>query len=155
MSMLERIFPRSLDNGYHGYRAALWIFGLVIAVRALQSTFIIFNGYDTVINADGIPIDTYSADVAQTIVGLFAQNSLWRLIFCLLGLTVLVRYRNAVPLMFILLMLSFLGAQALSQFVPLVRIGSPPGPIVNIVLFALMLIGLVLSLLRPRSARLA
>src|SRR4051794_39385335 len=108
--MLDKLFPVSLDNTYRGYRAALWIFGFVIAVRALQSAVIIFNGYSTVIGADGIPIDTYPAGAAQTIVGLFGLVSVWRLIFCLLAVLVLIRYRSAVPLMFVLLISSFLGA---------------------------------------------
>lgn len=150
--MLEKLLPQPIDNTYRGYKAALWLLGLVIGVRMLQSTFIIFNGYSTVTGADGIPLDTYPAAAAQTIVGIFAQSSLWRLIFCLLGVLVLIRYRGAVPLMFVLFLLNFLGAQLLSQFVPLVRVGTPPGPIVNLVLFALMVIGLALSL-RNRSAR--
>jgi len=148
--MLDKIFPRQFDNSYRGYKTALWIFGLITAVRTLQSIFIIFNGYMTVRDADGIPIDTYPAEVAQTIVGLFGLISLWRFIFSLLSIIVLVRYRSAVPLMFALLILNFLGAQLLSQFVPLVRVGTPPGPIVNLVLVVLMLIGLVLSLMNRR-----
>jgi hypothetical protein len=148
--MLEKFFPHQFDNSYRGYKTALWIFGLITAVRTLQSVFIVFNGFMTVRDADGIPIDTYPAEVAQTIVGLFGLISLWRFIFSLLSVIVLVRYRNAVPLMFALLILNFLCAQLLSQFEPLVRVGTPPGPIVNLVLVVLMLIGLVLSLMNRR-----
>lgn len=148
--MLNKLFPRRIDNSYRGYTTALWIFGLVIAARMLQSTVIFFNGFATVRDADGIRLDKYASDVSQTIVGLFAMVSLWRFIFGLLGVLVLVRYRSAVPLMLVLLLLNFFGAQVLSQFVPLVRVGTPPGPILNLVLFALMLIGLALSLMDRR-----
>ena len=144
--MFDKLLPQTIDNTYRGYKAALWLLGLVTAMRILQSVMIIFNGYSTVKGADGIPLDTYAPEVGQTIIALFAQGSLWRLLFCLLCFIVLVRYRSAVPLMFTLLLLHYLAARLLSQFIPLVREGTPPGSIVNLVLFVLMIIGLVLSL---------
>jgi hypothetical protein len=148
--MWERIFPRSLDNEYRGYRVALWIFGLILAVRALQSVMIIFNGPATVTGADGIALDTYPAEAAQTVLGLFAQNSMWRLVFSIMGAAVLIRYRSAVPLMFLIMILTFIGAQALSIYIPLARTGAAPGLIVNRVMVGLMLLGLILSVLPRR-----
>ena len=150
--MFDKLLPQPIDNTYRGYKAALWLFGLVVAVRITQSLGIIFNGYSTARDADGIPLDTYPPAAAQTAVALFAQASLWRLIFCLLCVLVLVRYRSAIPLMFVLLMLSYLAGLVILQFVPLVRTGTPPGPIVNMIVFALMVIGLALSL-RNRGVR--
>jgi len=118
--MLEKILPRSLDNNYRGYRFALWIFGLVLAVRALQSIMIIFNGPATVTGADGIPLDAYAADAAQNVLALFAHSSLWRLFFSMMGAVVLIRYRSAVPLMFVILVLLFLAGQILTIYIPVV-----------------------------------
>ena len=152
LSVWERFLPRSLDNTFDGYRLALWLLGFITVIRALQSVMIILNGWETVTKADGVPVDTYPADAAQNILALFALASLWRLIVCLMGAVALIRYRSAVPLMFAVHMLSFLGAVLLSQFVPLVRVGSPPGPMVNLVQFGLMIVGLVLSLIPRRNA---
>jgi hypothetical protein len=149
--MLDKLLPPSLDNRYRGYKAALWMFGFVVAIRMVQSTMIIFNGYATVRDADGIPLDSYPADASQTIRALFAQSSLWRMLLCLLGILVLVRYRSAVALMFVLFIVNFLAAQLLSQFLPMVKTGTPPGPIVNLILFGIMIIGLGLSLTSPRA----
>ena len=146
--MLDLLLPRRLDNEYRGSRLALWLFGLVIAMKSTQSLAIIFNGYSTASGADGIPLDSFAPVVAQTVVALFAQGSLWRLFFCLLCGIVLVRYRSAVPLMFGLLTLNYLAAQLILAFVPLPRVGAPIGPLVNLLLFALMLVGLGLSLWR-------
>ncbi|HYJ91439.1 MAG TPA: hypothetical protein VEV84_09035 [Pyrinomonadaceae bacterium] len=150
-SVWQRLFPRSLDNTFDGYRVALWLFGFVTLIRAVQSVAIIFNGWDTIINADGIPLESYPSGAAQNIIALFAIVSVWRLIFCLAGLVVLVRYRSAVPIMFVLHMLSYLGAVLSSEFVPLMRVGSPPGPLVNLGQFVVMSVGLVLSLIPRRD----
>ena len=146
--MLDALLPRAVDNTYRGHRVALWLFGLVVAVRMLQSLVVIFNGYSTAINADGLPLDTYPPAAAQTAVALFAQASLWRLTVCAVCALVLACYRSAVPLMFVVLILNFLAAQLIFWFVPLVRTGTPPGPYVNLTLFALTVIGLALSLRR-------
>ena len=151
--MLEKLFPKQIDNTYRGYRIALVLLGLVAAVRMLQSVMIIFNGRATVMGADGIPLDSYTADAAQTVLGLFAQASLWRLLVSLLAVLILVRYRAAVPLMFVLFIASYLGAVAISQFIPLVRVGTTPGSIVNRIMFGIMLVGLILSLITPRGKK--
>jgi hypothetical protein len=50
--------------------------------------------------------------------------------------------------MFAVLVLDYLARQLILHFVPIVRTGSPPGPVVNFVLFSLMIVGLALSLWR-------
>ncbi|MBV9216148.1 MAG: hypothetical protein JO053_08230 [Acidobacteria bacterium] len=146
--MLERLFPERLDNEYRGWRTALWLFGLVTAVRLLQSMMIIFSGPDTVSRADGIALDQYAPDAAQTTLALFALNSWWRALVCFLGVAVLIRYRTALPIMFVVYLLSWAGGQVLSFWVPLARVGTPPGPWVNLTMTGIMLIGLVLSLIK-------
>jgi hypothetical protein len=86
------------------------------------------------------------------VVALFAQGALSRLLISLLCLLVLARYRSAIPFMFVLLLLNYLASQMIFQFVPLVRTGTPPALIVNLIMFALMFIGLSLSL-RSRGTR--
>ena len=144
--MFDRLLPQSLDNTYRGHKLALWLFGLVVFAKSAQSLSIMFAGNSTATGADGIPLDTYPPAIAQTVVSLFAQGSVWRLTFCLLCAVVLLRYRSAVPLMFALFVVNYLLAQVMLHFVPLVRAGTPPGPLINLVLFSLMVVGLVLSL---------
>jgi hypothetical protein len=146
--MLDDLLPRRLDNEYRGKTLALWLFGLVVAMKSAQSLAIILNGYSTATDADGIPLDSYAPEVAQAMVAVLAQGSLWRLFFCLMCVLVLLRFRSAVPLMCALLALNYLAAQLALQFVPLLRVGTPVGPLVNFVLFVIMLAGLGLSLWR-------
>lgn len=151
--MLERLLPQSLDNTFRGHRLALWLFGLVAFMKGLQSLSIMFAGYSTVSGADGIPLATYPPAVAQTVMSVFAQGSVWRLTFCLLAFVVLVRYRSAVPLMLAFFAANYLAAQAMLYTVPLVRVGNPVGPLVNLVLFSLMVVALALSLSPDRRKR--
>jgi hypothetical protein len=150
--MLPRLFPRVIDNSYQGSKVALWLLGLTIVLKATQSLAIIFDGRRTAVNADGIPIDTYPATAAQTILALFALLSLWRLLVCLAGVIVLVRYRGAAPLMLALFLLQYCANLLLLRFVPLASVGTPPGPTINMLIAALVLVGLILSLRRQAAA---
>ena len=152
-TILKRLFPKRIDNTYGGYKIALVLFGLVVAVRALQSVLIIVNGHSIAQSADGIPLETYPAAAAQTIVAIFAISSLNRLIISLICAMVLLRYRSAVPLMFVVLALIFLASQVILRFVPIITVGTPPGPIVNLAMFGLMVIGLALSLVERRPSK--
>jgi hypothetical protein len=144
--MLNKFLPKRIDNSYSGHRLALWLFALVVSVKILQTLLAIFDGHSVIVSADGIPLETYTPAIAQTVVAVCALSGLYRLITYLLCVLVLVRYRSAIPFMFALLVLEFLAAQLILHFIPLVRTGTPPATFVNRILFALMIVGLVLSL---------
>ena len=151
--MFNQHLPQRIDSTYRGHRLALWLFALVVSVRILQSLLAIFNGRSVVSSADGIPLDTYTPAGAQTVVALFALVGFSRLIVSLLCVLVLVRYRSGVPFMFALLVLDHVAKHLILQFVPIVRTGTPPGPFVNLALFALMIVGLALSLWKQGNPR--
>ena len=150
--MFGKLFPQSVDNTYAGHKAALWLFGLVVAVRIIQSVNIIFNGYSVARNADGIPLDTFPPAAAQTLVSIFALSALYRLILSLLCVLVLVRYRRAIPMMFAVLALNYLAAQLILLFLPVAGTGTTPGSVITLITLALVIVGLALSL-RNRSIR--
>ena len=143
--MLNQLLPARLDNTYRGRKLALWLFGVVVLIKSIQSVAIMVNGYSIARSADGIPLETYPPAAAQTILALFAIFSLNRLLISLICVLVLVRYRSAIPSMFVVLALGYLGGEIILRFIPIVRVGTPPGPIVNLIMFALMIVGLALS----------
>ncbi len=149
-TIVSRFFPRPIDNRYPGSKIALWLLGLIVFVHILQSVMIIVNGHSIAQSADGIPLEAYPPAAAQTILAILAVSALRRLIISLICAVVLFRYRSAVPLMFVVLGLNYLGGQLIFQFIPIGRIGTPPGVVVNLVMFGLMIVGLALSLWRRR-----
>ncbi|HEV8240294.1 MAG TPA: hypothetical protein VGS57_13070 [Thermoanaerobaculia bacterium] len=151
--MIDRLLPHRFDNTYDGRRLALWLFGLVVLMKIAMSLNSIFNSYVVVTSADGIPLDTFPAAAAQTIVSLFALLGLATFMICLLGVLALVRYRRMIPFLFVLLLLQFVGGRLILHFLPVVRTGTPPGFYVNLALLALMIAGLALSLWRRGSVQ--
>ncbi|NOH02695.1 MAG: hypothetical protein HND47_12415 [Chloroflexi bacterium] len=146
--MLNQFLPRRVENLYHGHKLALWLFALLILMKTAMSLNSIFNGYFVASSADGIPLNTFPSAASQTVVSLFAIWGLAHLVISLLCILVLVRYRSMIPFMFAMLLLEHLSRRLILYLMPIARTGSPPGISVNLVLFALMIIGLVLSLWR-------
>jgi hypothetical protein len=147
-TIVNRFFPQPIDNRYSGSKIALWLFGLIVLIHILQSVMIIVNGHSIAQSADGIPLETYAPAAAQTILAILAVSSLRRLFISLMCAVVLFRYRSAVPLMFVVLGLNYLGGQVIFQFIPIVRVGTPPGVVMNLIMFGLTIVGLALSLWR-------
>jgi hypothetical protein len=149
--MFDQLLPQRIDNTYRGPKLALWMFGLVVLMKVGMSLVSIFNGYQTASTADAVPLDTFTPAGAQAVVSLFALLGFAQLMLCFLGILALVKYRAMVPLIFLLLLLELLGRRLILLFLPVVRTGTPPGLIMNLVLLALMIAGLGLSLRRRES----
>lgn len=148
---LQSFFPRQLDNGYRGQRLALWCFAFVVFAKAGQSVVLLADPYRATAGADGVPLSDYPAAAAQAIVASYAGFALLRLVLLAVCVVALIRYRTAVPALFTLLIVQFLSAQALHAVMPTARTGTPPGSIANRVIFAVMLVGLALSLWKRRE----
>jgi hypothetical protein len=149
--MRYSIFPFQINNTYKGHKFALWLFGFVLLIKIVQSIVILISGSSVVKGADGIPLDTFSPNAAPTIVSLFALTSLYRLIICLIAGIALIRYRSIITFIFAILAIEYLARQLIFYFYPLGSIGTPPGPIVNLVLFLICVIGFTGSLWRANS----
>jgi len=148
--MLERILPQTLDNRYEGHRLALWLLGGLVVMKGGIGIATMFNGYEAATSADGIPLETFSPAGAAAFVSLFAAWGLAQVVINAVGVLVLIRYRAAVPLVYLLLLFEHLARKTVFLVVPLEREGTPSGFYINLVLVALLLLGFVLSLW-PRS----
>ena len=147
--MLNRIFPPQFDNNYRGHKLALWLFALLVLLKLGISLSAIFDGYNMARDADGIPIDTFTSGGAEAVVSVTALLGLSHFLLAALCLLTLVRYRAMIPLMFVLLLVEFLGKKWILLVHPIVRTGASPSTYINLLLIALLITGLILSLWRP------
>ena len=145
--MRARLFPKQFDNNYSGFWLALWLFVPIVVGRSIQGVESIINTRNVITGADGIPLDSFNAAAAQTVVSMFALLGLQLLVIPLQSLVVLVRYRAMIPFMFLVLLLVQIGSRALIALNPIVRSeGTPVGFYVNLVILMATLIGFALSL---------
>ncbi|MFZ2490710.1 MAG: hypothetical protein WA208_04415 [Thermoanaerobaculia bacterium] len=152
-AILRRFFPRVIDNSWRGPKAALWLLGLLAAIKMAMGANSIFNGWVVLASADGVPLRTYPGAAAQTIVAFFALWALGQILLALLATLALVRYRAMTPLLFALLLTEHLGRKLILQFLPIVRIGNAPASAINAALLAMMVAGLLLSVWQRGGAQ--
>ncbi len=156
--MLERIFPKTIDNRFRGLPVALWLLVPLLLLRLVIGTNSILNTVSVATTADGIPLAHYGADAAAQVVQLFALLGLAWLVTALLGVVVLLRYRAMIPLFYLMLTVQLIGTRAIHLVRPTVEMGATTvgstgisaGAIVSTSLMAMIVVGFVLSLFGRR-----
>lgn len=160
--MLQRLFPKQLDNAFEGHVLALWLFAPLVIIKLLMGFNVsglnpwIDNRYIAT-SVDRIPLDSYGAEAASTFMFMFASWGLILFILALLGLIVLIRYRATVPLFYVMLAGEQFGRFYLNTLHPIARAvkseGIPPSSaLINWGLMAALALGLILAFLPRRRA---
>jgi hypothetical protein len=144
--MLNRIFPRRIDNDYRGHKFALWIFYPIAFLKVTINLIAIFSKDGGAQSADGIPLNTFVNGGAETVVAAVALLGLSELLLGFLSILALFRYRAMIPLMYVMFAVDILGHKGILLMKPIVRVGTPPGVFVSLGIFALTIVGLILSL---------
>ena len=151
--MLNRLFPRQVDNRFDGQRAALWLLGVFVALKLVMGFNSIFNTAAIAGGPDGIPLDSFGPAAAREVLLLFALASLGQLILAVIALTILIRYRTLVPFIYLMLLIETLARRFIVRSYEVARTeGSDVGWYINLGLVALLALGLALSLI-PRRQR--
>jgi len=150
--MLGLLFPRVIDNRFRGQ----WLgFGLLAPVLILKigialASILTPRGAN---RADAIDLSSYSQAAlsdAATSTALLGLLHLCIGLFCLLAM---IRYRAMVPLIYLWLVIEYLGRRVILGVYPIERVrGLSSGSIVNLALMAMLLVGLALSLWPRRKA---
>ncbi len=144
--MIDRLFPPHVDNNYQGHPIALWLFVLITAItlgRSLVHIFLSDGGAQSIAT---IPLDTYTPAAADTVIRGFALWGLSQLLLAFIYVGVLWRWRTLLPLMYLLLVVEYVGRFAIGVTNPVATLETPPGATANFVFTALGLLMLVLSL---------
>jgi hypothetical protein len=144
--MPSPILPERIDNTFRGHPLAIWLLVPVVVVKTGIALGTIVNGRNVAQSADGIPLDSFGAAGASAVVSLLAIWGLSQLVFSVLGVLALVRYRAMIPFVYFVLLIEHLARRWMLLVKPIVRTGTPPGLYINLALLVLMIVGLALSL---------
>jgi len=119
--VIQRLFPKQIDNRFEGHRLALWLLALHAGLRVVIGINSIANTAKIAGGADGYRLASYGADGARAVLMLFSLNGLSGLVLGLIGVIALLRYRAMVPLVLLLLLVEFLGRRMIIQSYALER----------------------------------
>ena len=148
---MNTLFPRIADNHYPGRRPGLWMFAFML-LKIAMGLNVMLNAPQVARLADGVPVDTFAVPAAAAFSFVFAAWGLGQFVLGVASLVVLVRYRSLVPLAFLCLLIEQIGRMLLRFRWPIDRIPTAPGTAINVALTAIMILGFVLSVWRPRVA---
>ena len=150
--MIGDLLPKSFGDTYYGRKLALWLLGFVALSKIVMGLNCVFNGRYVATVADGIPLDSFTPAGAQAVVAMFAAWGLSVLVLGALSMLALVRYRGMVPFMLAVLVLEHVCRRLIFVFLPIARTVGSKGWLVNLVLLAFLVVGLVLSVWRRPGA---
>lgn len=146
-SLLKRILPATVTNQYNGHPIAYYtLIGITLLTlgRSLIHIFAADGGASSIAT---IPIDTYSSEAAQAVIGMFAFWGLSQLIVGILYAVVLARYRSLISAMYVLLIVEYMVRATYIPFAKSIEtVGTAPGAVANIPLMVVAMVMLVLSL---------
>ncbi|AHE66889.1 hypothetical protein [Legionella oakridgensis] len=148
--MLDRLFPRALNNNYQGYAIAKWIFyliTLITIVRSLLHMFLPDGGAQSIAT---IPLNTFTSNGAATVILIFALWGASQLLMAVVYLAVIWRYQAWIPFMYLLIFLEYSFRMFFMHVKPVHITGTAPGHVADYVMVPLALVMLVLSLQRKQ-----
>ena len=147
--MLDRLFPKVVDNRFEGRRAALWILWLLTALMLIVSTRSILVTEAVAVGADGIPIHSFGPVGARTVLMLFALDSVGTLTVGTLSAMILIRWKALVPFLYLLLLGGQIVRRIIIQAYAIPRAeGSIAGWWLVAFVLGLLSLGFLLSLIR-------
>lgn len=142
--MLNRILPATVDNRYRGNKIVLWFFYVITTMTIVRSCVHIFKHDGGAQSIATIPLDTFTPGGADAVVLIFAYWGLSQLMFGILQLIVVLRYKSLITLMLLMLVIEWSGRLLISHFKTIETTGQAPGetgskifPIICLVMFFL------------------
>ncbi len=152
MSLLNRVFPKELNNHFYGHKLSLYVFYVLTAITLWRSLHHLLAPDGGAQSIATIPLDTFSQTGAQAVVGAFGLWGLSQLVVGLLYLVGAIRYRSMIPLLYLLMFLEYFVRAVyfpLSKQIP--TAGTAPGAISNLPMIVLSLGMFVLSVKKPKD----
>ena len=144
--MLEKMFPKQLNNDYAGSLIARWVFVLLTAVTLVRSLIHIFSPDGGAQSIATIPLDSFTSDGAAAVILTFSLWGLSQFLIGIIYIVVLWRYQALIPFMYLLIIIEYSMRIVLGFLKPIETAGTAPGAIGNFIIVPFTAIMLFLSL---------
>lgn len=126
--IFETILPKKIDNVIRGTKIPFYIFSLYALLSTVRSCIHLLSSDGGAGTIAGMDLSVAGAD------GIIFAFALWgssQLLFAIVQLLVVFRYRSLVPFMWLMLILEVLLRQLVGAMKPVTFAHTPPGAIGN------------------------
>ncbi len=133
------LFANTINKKSLYYQISLgfiWIFTLVGIGRSLLHIFLPDGGAQLIAT---IPLDTYSVEARQVIIGMFAFWGLSQLLSSLVYVCILLKRTEWLPFAWLWFLIEYASRWLIGQFKPFETVSTAPGAIGNYVFIILSL----------------
>lgn len=140
--IIEIILPKTIDNSIQGSKIPFFVFAMYAILSTVRSCIHIFSADGGAGSIAGMDLTVSGAD------GIVFAFALWgssQLLFAIIQLIVVLRYRALVPLMYLMLVLEILLRQLVGLIKPVTFAHTPPSAIGNQLVLPLAIIMLILT----------
>ena len=142
---MKKLIPKTIENNIPSNKFVYYFCWLLVAFNLFRSLEHIFSEDGGVESIAGIPLSSYSPDAANNIVSIFAQWGFSQLVLACILLLVVLKIRELIPLMLLIIALENLFRAGIGFFKPLIISADPPGalsPLIGLVTLIFFLISI-------------
>ena len=148
-----KILPAVIDNHYRGLKISQYAFFLISAVTLVRSLIHVFAPDGGSQSIATIPLDSYSAEAASTVILMFSLWGLSQLLMGIVYLGVSLKYRSLIPAMYVLVIFEYAMRIVIGQMKPILTTGTAPGSIGSWIMVPVCAVLLALSLIPTKSSK--
>jgi hypothetical protein len=141
--IFETLLPAKIDNIIRGTKIPFYIFALYAIVSTVRSCIHLLSPDGGAGTIAGMDLSVAGAD------GIIFAFALWgssQLLFALIQLLTVIRYRSLIPFMWLMLALEVILRELVGKMKPITFAHTPPGAIGNQIILPLAVVMLVWSL---------
>jgi len=142
---MKKIIPDIIENRIPNNKFVFYFTWLLVAFNFFRSLEHIFNEDGGAESIAGIPLESYSSEAANNIISIFAQWGFSQLVLACILLLVVLKMREFIPLMLLIIALENILRGAVGLYKPLILGDAPPGavsPIIGLVTLAVFFISI-------------
>ncbi len=147
------LLPNAVDNRFNGIKLAQYAFLMITLATIVRSLIHVFAPDGGAQSIATIPLDTYPAEAAATVIFMFSFWGLSQLLMGMVYLGVYLKYKSLIPMMYVLLILEYVMRIVIGQMKPIVTAGTAPGSVGSWIMVPVCIVLLLFSLLPTRAAK--
>ena len=145
-----KLLPDAVDNQFRGIKLSQYAFLLITAATIVRSLIHVFAADGGAQSIATIPLGTYPAEAAATVILMFSFWGLSQLLMGFVYLGVFLKYKSLIPMMYVLLIVEYAMRIVIGQMKPIVTAGTAPGSVGNWIMVPLCAVLLALSLIQSK-----
>ena len=142
-SIFDILLPTQIDNTIRGTKIPFYIFTLYAIVSTVRSCIHLLSSDGGAGTIAGMDLSVAGAD------GIIFAFALWgssQLLFAMIQMLAVIRYRSLIPFMWLMLALEILLRELVGKMKPVTFAHTPPGAIGNQIILPLAVVMVVWSL---------